>query len=1068
MSILSLRIEATETQRNTVIRRTVQFDQNAMVRGCISVIHQRMPEVNLGDNEGDGLFQPTSGNNTGRWLAEDKSLRFYGFTNGDLVEYVKKVRLLQVKMMDGTLESISVDTSQNVGELVRIFSVHIGITTPEEYSFTFHQPSDQQKPMSTGKTRRKSLSHISTDKIAWLDHDKSLRAQGVKDTEVIVYKKKFFFFKSVDSAVEIHLQFHQLHRDVSNDNLWCTQQEAVKLAALRCQVEFGDYDKAKPYLTDPSSFLPLVYSKVKHISDLVIVEHHKLHGMSEVIAKLQYVQLCQSLPTYGVTFFLVRDKVKGRKKLVSHLLGIKKDSVLSADASTKNIMKTWPLTMIRRYVASLNSFTFDFGDYSDGFYSVSTAEGKEISYILDGYINMIVSCRHDHGLTRLCTNTQELVKQSIINDCQGLLADIKAPSPASNANSEMVPSTLSNSENCIGVKMPEMLANEKLDEDEVEEDEVGKLDEDEVDKLDEDEVGKLDEDEVGKLDEAESDKLDEDEVGKLDEDEVDKLDEDEVDKLDEDEVGKLDEAESDKLDEDEVGKLDEAESDKLDEDEVGKLDEDEVGKLDEAEGDKLDEDEVDKLDEDEVGKLDEDEGDKLDEDEGDKLDEDEVGKLEEDEVGSESQELNCLEKRQSLLTSNKETSSLDDGDTESSKPREVPALLHQYVLTLKNQIEQLEATYNGQLADVNITISKLHEDAEFMEKIHNVKLENIAQATERNIQKVMSDGQQHFEQLQESNSFILDQLSHVQQQLLDVQKNNEDLKANNLHIQRQLTFTQNQLTLTQQQLLGLRSMMTSSRLWVVSGDQFTVGKEIGRGAWATVHEATFRGATVAAKCLHDVITSPKTRELFQREMAIALVCQHQSIVTFLGATVEGPPVILMELMDINLRKGYELGRIVNYQIHGILHDVAKALHFLHTRPDPVIHRDVSSANVLLKVLYNGEWLAKLGDLGTAKIQKQVATAGPGSIAYGAPEAGDYKKHSPKMDVYSFGVVFIETLTKTHPFQMVDTLKAQVQQQYPQYDQLVTSCTKQQSSDRPTMYDVLVQLDEIAATAAECD
>ena len=196
---------------------------------------------------------------------------------------------------------------------------------------------------------------------------------------------------------------------------------------------------------------------------------------------------------------------------------------------------------------------------------------------------------------------------------------------------------------------------------------------------------------------------------------------------------------------------------------------------------------------------------------------------------------------------------------------------------------------------------------------------------------------------------------------------------------------------------------------------------------------------------------------------MALHCQHQNIVTFLGATIEGAPVILMELMDVNLRIAYEQGQIINSQIHGLLYNVAKALHFLHTRPDPVIHRDVSSANVLLKVLYNGEWLAKLGDLGTAKIQQQVASAGPGAIAYGAPEAVDYTKHSTKMDVYSFGVVVIETLTKTHPFLKVDTLKAQVHQQFPQYDQLVTSCTKQQSCDRPTMYDVLVHLDKIGAT-----
>ena len=52
----------------------------------------------------------------------------------------------------------------------------------------------------------------------------------------------------------------------------------------------------------------------------------------------------------------------------------------------------------------------------------------------------------------------------------------------------------------------------------------------------------------------------------------------------------------------------------------------------------------------------------------------------------------------------------------------------------------------------------------------------------------------------------------VQNQLSHVQKNNE-------HLQHQLSFTRNQLTLTQQQLLGMQSMMTSSRLWVVSHDQ---------------------------------------------------------------------------------------------------------------------------------------------------------------------------------------------------------------------------------------------------------
>ena len=84
-------------------------------------------------------------------------------------------------------------------------------------------------------------------------------------------------------------------------------------------------------------------------------------------------------------------------------------------------------------------------------------------------------------------------------------------------------------------------------------------------------------------------------------------------------------------------------------------------------------------------------------------------------------------------------------------------------------------------------------------------------------------------------------------------------------------------------------------------------------------------------------------------------------------------------MDSSLRSAYEESKIEDHQLLGILHDIASALHFLHTRPDPVIHRDVSSVNMLLKAHYNGEWLAKLGDLGTAKLQSLATTAGPGAM-----------------------------------------------------------------------------------------
>ena len=383
------------------------------------------------------------------------------------------------------------------------------------------------------------------------------------------------------------------------------------------------------------------------------------------------------------------------------------------------------------------------------------------------------------------------------------------------------------------------------------------------------------------------------------------------------------------------------------------------------------------------------------------------------------------------------------------------------------RVEELEKVFQNLKNQVSLTQQQLI-DVQTTNTLTQQQLSDVL-TTNTYLNDQLSLTQQQLSDVQKTNTYLNDQLSLTQQQVSDVQKANTYLNDQLSLTQQQVsdvqkanTYLKNQLSLTQQQLLGVQSMMTCSRVWVVSHDQFTIGKEIGRGAWATVHETTFRGATIAAKRLHHLITSPRTRQLFTREMEMALHCQHHNIVTFLGATLEGPPVILMELMDTSLRSAYEQGNIKDHQVLGILYDSASALHFLHTRPDPVIHRDVSSANVLLKALYNGGWLAKLGDLGTAKIQQQAATAGPGAIAYGAPEAADFTKHSPKMDVYSYGVLMLEILTKTHPFQIVDALKAQVQQQFPQYHQLVTSCTNHQSSNRPTMYDVIEQLDRIKA------
>lgn len=80
----------------------------------------------------------------------------------------------------------------------------------------------------------------------------------------------------------------------------------------------------------------------------------------------------------------------------------------------------------------------------------------------------------------------------------------------------------------------------------------------------------------------------------------------------------------------------------------------------------------------------------------------------------------------------------------------------------------------------------------------------------------------------------------------------------------------------------------------------------------------------------------------------------------------------------------------------------------------MIHRDISSAKVLLDPLPNNRWKAKVSKYGSVNLLQQLQTVGHGSPVYAAPEANFPAQQSPKMDIFSFGVLLIEMLTDTFP------------------------------------------------------
>ena len=254
--------------------------------------------------------------------------------------------------------------------------------------------------------------------------------------------------------------------------------------------------------------------------------------------------------------------------------------------------------------------------------------------------------------------------------------------------------------------------------------------------------------------------------------------------------------------------------------------------------------------------------------------------------------------------------------------------------------------------------------------------------------------------------------------------------------------------------------------WVLKKDDIAfTGKELGRGGWGVVRAATFCGLDVAAKLLYGQIQSPHNQQLFIKEMNIAALVRHPNILLFIGATMDQECVILTELMQTSLRAVLEeLERdklsMSRQQVSNIAMDVGKALNYMHLmKPNAIIHRDVSSGNVLLEQLGADRWKAKLSDFGASNFARLVNTAGPRNFTYAAPESFDPELQSPKMDVFSYGILLLEMSYGHFP----DVQKRQEFIQKLTWSTLKTmimECITKDLKCRPSMADVLVKLNSI--------
>jgi serine/threonine protein kinase len=211
---------------------------------------------------------------------------------------------------------------------------------------------------------------------------------------------------------------------------------------------------------------------------------------------------------------------------------------------------------------------------------------------------------------------------------------------------------------------------------------------------------------------------------------------------------------------------------------------------------------------------------------------------------------------------------------------------------------------------------------------------------------------------------------------------------------------------------------------------------LGIGSYGAVCKAKCNDLGCAAKVLHPTLFDPTAQlqvsrkqehrlpiKRFEQECEFLSTIRHPNIVQYLCMHQDpdtGLPVLLMELMDNSLTHFLESSpQPIPYHIQvNICHDITLALStsFLHS--NGIIHREVSSNNVLLR----GNILAKVTDFGMAKLgdlnpqaTRYTFTMCPGTDVYMPPEAvQDEPVYTEKIDCFSFGVIIVQTSIRQFP------------------------------------------------------
>jgi hypothetical protein len=142
----------------------------------------------------------------------------------------------------------------------------------------------------------------------WLDLTKPVNKQLKGDFIFLSLRFRFYPLHPnlLKEDVTRYQLFVQLRRDLLHGRLYCTQNDAIKLAGLILQAVLGDYDENNNPVGYVSEY-KLIIKQTERLEERIAEYHKQLKGMNSSTAEREFLNFAITIETYGFDPYVVKD-----------------------------------------------------------------------------------------------------------------------------------------------------------------------------------------------------------------------------------------------------------------------------------------------------------------------------------------------------------------------------------------------------------------------------------------------------------------------------------------------------------------------------------------------------------------------------------------------------------------------------------------------------------------------------------------------------------------------------------------------------------------------------------------